>query len=161
MQGLQYRANFNRGRAVVRVLILGGTGRSARPSCAELVNRGHEVWALARSDASATKLRECGATAVAGDIAAPERWTARLPTSMRSFTRPAISAPRWVRSMPACSTRCCPPSPRSRKSRASSIPAVAGCSAHRRGGRDGGDAVSAATCFRLDGPATAARSCLA
>ena len=50
-------------------------------------------------------------------------------SSTPSFMRPAISRPRWARSTPACSTRYCPRSPRSRKSRASSIPAAAGCSA--------------------------------
>jgi nucleoside-diphosphate-sugar epimerase len=59
--------------------MLGGTGSIGSPIVRELIERGHEVWALARSEASAAKLREAGATAMAGDIAAPERWTARLP----------------------------------------------------------------------------------
>jgi nucleoside-diphosphate-sugar epimerase len=63
----------------LRVFILGGTGSIGSPIVRELIERGHEVWALARSEASAAKLREGGATAIAGDIAAPERWTARLP----------------------------------------------------------------------------------
>ena len=63
----------------MRVFILGGTGSIGSPIVRELIERGHDVWALARSDASASKLREGGATAMAGDIAAPERWAARLP----------------------------------------------------------------------------------
>jgi nucleoside-diphosphate-sugar epimerase len=63
----------------LRVFILGGTGSIGSPIVRELIERGHEVWALARSEASAAKLREGGATAMAGDIAAPERWTPRLP----------------------------------------------------------------------------------
>ena len=59
--------------------MLGGTGSIGSPIVRALIERGHEVWALARSEASASKLREAGATAIAGDIAAPERWTARLP----------------------------------------------------------------------------------
>ena len=63
----------------MRVFVLGGTGSIGSPMVRELIERGHEVWALVRSEASASKLRERGATAIAGDIAAPERWTARLP----------------------------------------------------------------------------------
>jgi len=63
----------------LRVFILGGTGSIGSPIVRELIERGHEVWALARSEASASKLRAGGATAIAGDIAAPECWTAKLP----------------------------------------------------------------------------------
>jgi nucleoside-diphosphate-sugar epimerase len=63
----------------LRVFILGGTGSIGSPIVRELIERGHEVWALARSEASAAKLRDGGATAIARDIAAPECWTARLP----------------------------------------------------------------------------------
>jgi nucleoside-diphosphate-sugar epimerase len=63
----------------VRVFVLGGTGAIGSPTVRKLIERGHEVWALARSEGSASKLAEMGATAVAGDIASPERWIARLP----------------------------------------------------------------------------------
>jgi nucleoside-diphosphate-sugar epimerase len=63
----------------VRVFVLGGTGSIGTPTVRELVKRGHDVWALARSDASTKKLRELGATPIAGDNAAPEQWVEKLP----------------------------------------------------------------------------------
>jgi nucleoside-diphosphate-sugar epimerase len=63
----------------LRVFVLGGTGAIGSPTVQKLIERGHQVWALARSENSASKLAEVGATPVAGDIASPERWTARLP----------------------------------------------------------------------------------
>jgi nucleoside-diphosphate-sugar epimerase len=63
----------------VRVFVLGGTGSIGSAVVQELVRRGHDVLALARSDVSAAKLREAGAMPVAGDIAEPEPWTAQLP----------------------------------------------------------------------------------
>jgi nucleoside-diphosphate-sugar epimerase len=64
---------------IVRVFILGGTGEIGLPTVRELVKRGHDVQALARSDVSAAKLAEIGATPVPGDIAAPEQWIGRMP----------------------------------------------------------------------------------
>jgi nucleoside-diphosphate-sugar epimerase len=64
---------------MVRVFVLGGTGSIGSAVACELIRRGHDVWGLARSDASAAKLRELDATPVAGDIAAPEQWVGRLP----------------------------------------------------------------------------------
>jgi nucleoside-diphosphate-sugar epimerase len=63
----------------VRVFVLGGTGSIGSPMVRKLVERGHDAWALARSENSALKLADMGATAVAGDIASPEQWIARLP----------------------------------------------------------------------------------
>lgn len=63
----------------MRVFVLGGTGSIGLPMVRELIQRGHDVWALARSESSSSKLAELGATVVAGDIASPQRWTARLP----------------------------------------------------------------------------------
>jgi nucleoside-diphosphate-sugar epimerase len=62
----------------VRVFILGGTGSIGSPVVQELTKRGHDVFGLARSDVSAAKLAEFGATPVDGDIASPERWAASL-----------------------------------------------------------------------------------
>lgn len=63
----------------MRVFVLGGTGSIGSAVVRELVRRGHDVLALARSDISAAKLGEAGATPIAGDIAAPKPWTERLP----------------------------------------------------------------------------------
>jgi nucleoside-diphosphate-sugar epimerase len=45
----------------------------------ELVGRGHELFALARSDTSAATLSALGAAPIAGDIGLPESWVAQLP----------------------------------------------------------------------------------
>ena len=63
----------------MRVFVLGGTGVIGTAVVRELVARGHELFALARSNQSAAKLSECGATPIAGDIASPERWATTLP----------------------------------------------------------------------------------
>lgn len=63
----------------MRVFILGGTGAIGSAVVRELVRRGHDVCGLARSGASAEKLREWGATPFAGDIASPGQWTGKLP----------------------------------------------------------------------------------
>jgi nucleoside-diphosphate-sugar epimerase len=63
----------------VRIFVLGGTGSIGSALVRELIERGHDVSALARSEVSAAKLSEFGAVPVAGDIAMPEPWTARLP----------------------------------------------------------------------------------
>jgi nucleoside-diphosphate-sugar epimerase len=63
----------------LRVLVLGGTGFIGAAAVREIIARGHEVLGLARSEASATKLRQSGATPLSGDIAAPERWVMTLP----------------------------------------------------------------------------------
>jgi nucleoside-diphosphate-sugar epimerase len=62
----------------VHVFVLGGTGSIGLPVVRELIKRGHDVRALARSDVSAVKLGEFGATPLAGDIASPERWAGTL-----------------------------------------------------------------------------------
>jgi nucleoside-diphosphate-sugar epimerase len=63
----------------MRVFVLGGTGSIGSPIVRALVRSGHEVWALARSEVSAAKLGEFGATPVAGDICAPRQWAGKLP----------------------------------------------------------------------------------
>jgi nucleoside-diphosphate-sugar epimerase len=64
---------------IVHVFVLGGTGLIGSAVVRELVGRGHELHALARSDASATTLGQLGATPIAGDIGLPESWVANLP----------------------------------------------------------------------------------
>ena len=63
----------------MRVFVLGGTGSIGGAVVRELVARRHDVIGLARSEASALRLRQHGAASLAGDIASPERWTKTLP----------------------------------------------------------------------------------
>jgi nucleoside-diphosphate-sugar epimerase len=63
----------------MRVFVLGGTGLIGSPVVRALVRGGHDVWALARSEFSAAKLGEFGATPVAGDISSPQQWAEKLP----------------------------------------------------------------------------------
>ncbi len=63
----------------MRVLVLGGTGFIGAAVTRELIARSHQVTALARSAASAMKLSAHGAQPLAGDIAWPATWAARLP----------------------------------------------------------------------------------
>lgn len=64
----------------MRVFLLGGTGSIGAPVLRELVRRGHEVVALARSAASGATLERQGATVLRGDVAAPQGWVSALPT---------------------------------------------------------------------------------
>lgn len=52
----------------MRVHVTGGSGFTGEFVIRRLVELGHEVYALARSDAAATKVTELGATPVAGDL---------------------------------------------------------------------------------------------
>jgi nucleoside-diphosphate-sugar epimerase len=63
----------------VRVLVLGGTGFIGTAVLRTIVQRGHDLIALARSDGSARKLTEFGTMPLAGDIGSPERWIGMLP----------------------------------------------------------------------------------
>jgi nucleoside-diphosphate-sugar epimerase len=65
--------------AIVRVLILGGTGLIGSGVVRELVGHGHHLFALARSGAAASTLAERGATPIAGDIGTPPAWVTKLP----------------------------------------------------------------------------------
>lgn len=58
----------------MRILVLGGTGSIGSGVVAALLERGHDVVALARSASSADKLRLAGAGTVEGDIVEPRRW---------------------------------------------------------------------------------------
>jgi nucleoside-diphosphate-sugar epimerase len=63
----------------MRVFLLGGTGSIGTPVLSALIDRGHEVVALARSDTSASTLERHGARVLRGDIAAPQGWVSALP----------------------------------------------------------------------------------
>jgi nucleoside-diphosphate-sugar epimerase len=58
----------------MQILMLGGTGSIGSAVVTTLVRRGHEVTALARSDASERKLETMGAKVLRGDIRSPDRW---------------------------------------------------------------------------------------
>jgi nucleoside-diphosphate-sugar epimerase len=63
----------------MRVFVLGGTGSIGGSVVAELARRGHEVIALARSEAAAKKVSSLGAAPMAGDLTTPEQWVSGLP----------------------------------------------------------------------------------
>ena len=56
----------------MRVAVTGGSGVVGTPLVRHLVEAGHEVRALARSDRSADRVRQAGADAVIGDLLDPE-----------------------------------------------------------------------------------------
>jgi nucleoside-diphosphate-sugar epimerase len=63
----------------MRVFLLGATGTIGSAVLRELVGRGHEVFALARSAASARKIERHQAAVVRGNIETPENWVPALP----------------------------------------------------------------------------------
>jgi nucleoside-diphosphate-sugar epimerase len=67
------------GADIVRVFILGGTGSIGTAVVRELLSRGHQIYGLARSDASGKKLADLGAIPLRGDITSPEQWIGSLP----------------------------------------------------------------------------------
>jgi len=58
----------------MKVLILGGTGFIGGAIIPVLIKRGHEVFALSRSENSSELLKQSGAIPVKGDIQHPEKW---------------------------------------------------------------------------------------
>lgn len=63
----------------MRVFLLGATGSIGSAVLGELAGRGHEIFALARSDASAGRIMQRRAVAIRGNIETPERWAPALP----------------------------------------------------------------------------------
>ncbi|WP_033067311.1 NAD-dependent epimerase/dehydratase family protein [Thalassospira australica] len=63
----------------MRVFITGGTGLIGSAIIDKLIKKDHHVIALARSSASASKLRVAGASPLMGDITTPQNWITALP----------------------------------------------------------------------------------
>lgn len=61
------------------VFLLGATGTIGQAVLRALIARGHEVVALARSEASAGKIALLGGAVVRGDIGTPGQWLPGLP----------------------------------------------------------------------------------
>jgi uncharacterized protein len=59
--------------------VMGGTGFIGTELVKALVSRGDRVYGLARSQTSARRLRELGATAIEGDVYQCETWLSKLP----------------------------------------------------------------------------------
>src|SRR5690606_6516932 len=62
----------------MKVLLTGGTGFIGSAVLRELRDRGHEVTALVRPDASAAAVAGAGATPLLGDAYAVDAWAAGL-----------------------------------------------------------------------------------
>jgi uncharacterized protein len=62
-----------------RVFVMGGTGFIGTETVKALVARGDHVYGLARSAATEQKLRDLGATPIAGDVLQPDQWLSNLP----------------------------------------------------------------------------------
>ncbi|MBC07915.1 NAD-dependent epimerase/dehydratase family protein [Thalassospira sp.] len=63
----------------MRVLVTGGTGLIGSAIVENLIAHQHQVFALARSQASQTLLSDLGATPIMGDITDPAAWAGNLP----------------------------------------------------------------------------------
>ncbi|WP_395450806.1 NAD-dependent epimerase/dehydratase family protein [Aminobacter sp. UC22_36] len=63
----------------MHVFLLGGTGFIGRHVLQRLVEGGHEVIGLARSEASAERLKAAGAAPLLGDLRAPGEWAGKVP----------------------------------------------------------------------------------
>lgn len=63
----------------MRIFLLGGTGFIGSHVLRRLVEAGHEVIGLARSETSADRLRAAGAVPLRGDLRAPAQWVAEIP----------------------------------------------------------------------------------
>lgn len=63
----------------MHVFLLGGTGFIGRHVLRRLVEVGHEVIGLARSEASTERLNAAGATPLLGDLRAPTEWVGKIP----------------------------------------------------------------------------------
>ncbi len=63
----------------MRIFLLGGTGFIGRHVLLRLLEAGHEVIGLARSEASAARLQAAGAEPLLGDLRKPTEWVGQIP----------------------------------------------------------------------------------
>jgi nucleoside-diphosphate-sugar epimerase len=63
----------------MRIFLLGGTGFIGRHVLLRLLDAGHEVIGLARSEASAARLHAAGAEPLLGDLRKPTEWVVNIP----------------------------------------------------------------------------------
>jgi nucleoside-diphosphate-sugar epimerase len=63
----------------MKVFIIGGTGLVGSYLLPLLLKKGHEVYALTRSDSKIDKINKLGAKGILGDIRMPESFTRSLP----------------------------------------------------------------------------------
>ncbi|ABC29299.1 predicted nucleoside-diphosphate sugar epimerase [Hahella chejuensis KCTC 2396] len=61
------------------IFIMGATGFIGEETARSHIAKGNKVLGLARSEASAAKLRSIGVTPVMGDVYRPEEWLPKLP----------------------------------------------------------------------------------
>ena len=84
----------------MKAFVTGGTGFIGQHLVRKLIERGYEVRALARSESSAAKVRELGATAVSGDITDTESMRAGMTGCDVVFHLAAwykMGSPDWTR----------------------------------------------------------------
>jgi nucleoside-diphosphate-sugar epimerase len=63
----------------MHAFVLGGTGFIGAALARVLIQRGHRLTGLARSETAANKLRSIGGEPLMGDLAGPASWIERLP----------------------------------------------------------------------------------
>ena len=65
----------------MQIFVTGATGSIGGPVIEELIRSGHQVMALARSNAAAQKLSKKGVWVVRGDLREPQDWCVEAATA--------------------------------------------------------------------------------
>ncbi|MCX6234055.1 MAG: NAD(P)-dependent oxidoreductase [Bacteroidetes bacterium] len=66
----------------MKIFVIGGTGLVGSYLLPRLVKKGHEVFALTRSDNKIEKIKEIGAVSISGDIRKPQEFKNNLPEQL-------------------------------------------------------------------------------